>query len=87
MGSWRRAGPRLASHSERGDLCAGPLALLASSPPRLLATRLDYHRDLDGEADRRGDRLAEGGHEARRDAVARDGIRGAEEQGLPISPN
>ena len=55
--------------SERGDLRAGPLALLDSSTPRLLDSRLHHHLEPDRHPDGRGDGLTQGGQEAGDDAA------------------
>jgi hypothetical protein len=58
--------------------------LLDAPIPRFLSSGLHHDLNLDAEADRRGDSLPEGRHEARSDAVARDRARGTDEQGCSI---
>ena len=61
----------------------------AARSPRLLdssilVSRLNHHLDPDRHSDRRGQRLPQGRQEAGGDAVARDGVRSADEQGCSI---
>jgi len=58
---------------------------LAVWPSGRLCLSLHQHLDPYPHADRHGDGLAQSGHEAGDDAIARDGVRGAQEQGFPVA--